>query len=133
MSSFSIDLTAGGNDRFAIQILEANIVPRPGRTAQSFSVRVANGDPGMRQGEFAGSFEIASIITPTTIYIPFADTSDHIEFDKVAYVEIFTANLQAGTSFRLGSIRAVPEPGSLVFAAIATSAFAFCRLRPLRH
>ncbi|MCH8840034.1 MAG: hypothetical protein IH831_05030 [Planctomycetes bacterium] len=93
-STFSVDLTADGSDRFAIEVLESNILDSFGNSAtQRFNVRVASGDPGQRTGRFAGSFEIGFQAQPISVFLPFVDSNALIDFSKVAYVEIFTVNL----------------------------------------
>ena len=112
-STYSVDLAAGGNDRFAIEVLESSFFDKFGNSAtQLFSLIVASGEPGERTGRFVGPFELGSQVEPVSIFVPFASGSDLIDWSNVAYVEIFTVNLWSGSHFTFGSVKSVPEPSS---------------------
>ncbi|MEM7624347.1 MAG: PEP-CTERM sorting domain-containing protein [Planctomycetota bacterium] len=106
VSTFSIDLTAGGNDHFEIEFLEASF-PTPLYDEQPFSLLVydAEFNRSGRRGLISLDFSLGSIQGPQTIVLPFSE-APRFNFRNVAYVELFTPNLADGATISLGEIRA---------------------------
>ncbi len=111
-STFSVDLTEGGNDRFAINFISADIFARRDSPTARFALSLAYGTPGARVRSEVGQFELGSFSDPTTFYFPFSGAPENIDFTQVAYVRVISIDLLSGSVFEVDSLAVIPEPAT---------------------